>query len=392
MQEVLLVGQPDGRIGRSFRIAEGRGHLPRLAGQHLRRIVHGSVERGDGAALQHDVRRQANPDGHQAKHGVPARHSLLVASGRHQFGRRRLTSRQRRGQRIAARQRHGHRKRAGRPLGGVGIEAAADGLFHHRVDIRGGGSHARQVDGFLHLEQLAHVLGVERFLAGEQLVEHQPQRVDIALGGDFRALQLLRRHVGRGAVAHLGAGKLVGDGGQSEIHDDHFAALVHHDVLRLQVAMDHAAVVRRGEPGAQLARRFEGLVGGQAADAQQQVGQVFAVHVFHGDERHAFDFADVVDAADVGVGDLAGHAHFAVEPFQQTRVGRGFDGQEFERHRLAQHQVGGAIDLAHAAAAEQSDDAVAAAQQSAGDEAAFVHEGRRGDVRNAGGRRHGHRG
>ena len=201
MQEVLLVGQPDGRIGRSFRIAEGRGHLPRLAGQYLRRIVHGSVERGDGAALQHHVRRQANPDGHEAKHGVPARHSLPVASGRHQFGRRRLTSRQRRGQRIAARKRHCHRKRAGRPLGGVGIEATADGFFHHRVDVRGGRGHARQMDGLLHLEQLPHVLGIVRFFAGEELIKHQPQRVDIASGGDLGALQLLGRHVSRGHCA-----------------------------------------------------------------------------------------------------------------------------------------------------------------------------------------------
>ena len=56
-------------------------------------------------------------------------------------------------------------------------------------------------------------------------------------------------------------------------------------------------------------------------------------------------------------------------------------GQELERHGLAQHQVGGAIDFAHAAAAQQSDDAIAAAQQRAGDEAAFVDVGRRRDVR-----------
>ena len=132
--------------------------------------------------------------------------------------------------------------------------------------------------------------------------------------------------------------------------------------------MDHAAVVRGGEAGAQFARRFEGLVGGQPADAQQQRRQVFAVHVFHGDERHAFDLADVVDAADVGVRDLARHAHLAVEALQQTRVRGRFRRQEFQRHRLAQHQIGGAIDLAHAAAAQQADDAVAAAQQGPGDE------------------------
>ena len=195
---------------------------------------------------------------------------------------------------------------------------------------------------------------------------------------------MLRRHVGRGAVVHLVAGKLVGDGGQSEIHDEHFAALVHHDVLRLQIAMDYAAVVRRCQAGAELARRFQGLIGGQPADAQQQVGEVFAVHVFHGNERHAFDFADIVDAAHVGVRDLAGDAHFTVEALQQTGVGRGFRGQEFEGHRLAQHHIGSAIDFAHAAAAEQPDNAVAAAQQGARHEPAFIRGGGRSDLRDAG--------
>ena len=153
--------------------------------------------------------------------------------------------------------------------------------------------------------------------------------------------------------------------------------------------MDDAAVMRRGEPGAKFARRLQGLIGGQPADARQQRGQVFAVHVFHGNERHALDLADVVDAADIGVGDLARHAHLAVESLQQPLVLGGFFGQEFQRHRLAQHQVGGAIDFAHAAAAQQADDAIPPAQQRAGDEAAFVYNRCGSDLRDAGRMRRG---
>ena len=75
---------------------------------------------------------------------------------------------------------------------------------------------------------------------------------------DAGARELLGRHVGGGAVADLGAGKLVGDGGESEVHDDEVAALVHHDVLRLEVAVDDAAVVSGGESGAELARGLDG--------------------------------------------------------------------------------------------------------------------------------------
>ena len=61
-------------------------------------------------------------------------------------------------------------------------------------------------------------------------------------------------------------------------------------------------------------------------------------------------------------------------------------GQEFERDRLGQRQVGRAVHFAHAAAAQQGDDPVAPRDQSARNEAAFVDGGRRGRVRTA--RRH----
>ena len=51
-------------------------------------------------------------------------------------------------------------------------------------------------------------------------------------------------------------------------------------------------------------------------------------------------------------------------------MGHGF-GQEFQRHGLIQREIVGAVDFAHAAFAEQSDDAVAPGQQSSGQEAAL---------------------
>ncbi len=188
---------------------------------------------------------------------------------------------------------------------------------------------------------MLNVLRIVRPFAGEEFVEHQAQRVNVAFGADARAFQLLRRHVGGGAVAHLGAGKLIGNRGQSEIHDDDFAALVDHDVLRLEVAMNHAAIVRRRKSGAELAGGLDCLVRGQSPDAQEQRRKVFAVHILHGDERHAFDFADVVNAADVGVRYQARHAHFAVESLQQALIARRLFAQKLQGYRLSERQVGG---------------------------------------------------
>ena len=156
-------------------------------------------------------------------------------------------------------------------------------------------------------------LRFERQLAGEDLVQHQAERVDVALDGDFLARELLGRHVGRRAVAHFGAFDLARQSGQSEIGEQHLAAAVEHDVGRLQVAMQHALFVRGGESGAELARDLERLVAGQPADAPQQRAQVFAIHVFHREEVQPFDFAEVVDAADVGMRDLPGDADLVAE-------------------------------------------------------------------------------
>ena len=159
-------------------------------------------------------------------------------------------------------------------------------------------------------------------LAGENFVEHQAERIDVALHRDFFAGQLLRRHVGRSAVANLFAGDFVGQRGQAEIGDHHVAAAVEHDVGRFQIAMQNTFGVRGGQARAQLARDFDGFVGRQAADAAQQRSQVFAIHVLHRQVRLAVDFAEIVNAADIGVRDLARDADFVVEARQSGWIAR----------------------------------------------------------------------
>jgi hypothetical protein len=52
----------------------------------------------------------------------------------------------------------------------------------------------------------------------------------------------------------------------------------------------------------------------KAADAFQKRCKVFAVDIFHCKKVAAFEFADVVNAADIGMRDLAGNAHFREQP------------------------------------------------------------------------------
>ncbi len=99
----------------------------------------------------------------------------------------------------------------------------------------------------------------ERALAGEDLVEHHAQRVDVGavidLLLDLRVLgdqrpQVLGGHVGDGAADDglgLGLG-VAGAAGQVEVQQHRLAVEAHQDVRRLDVVVQHAALVRVLQP------------------------------------------------------------------------------------------------------------------------------------------------
>ena len=97
-------------------------------------------------------------------------------------------------------------------------------------------------------------------------------------------------------------------------------APVDHHVGRLQVAVEDAAVVRGGQAGAELPRDSSALSAGRRPIRREQRRQVLAVDVLHRQELLAVGLADVVDAADVRVRDLARDPHLVVEPRQRARL------------------------------------------------------------------------
>ena len=111
-------------------------------------------------------------------------------------------------------------------------------------------------------------------------------------------------------------------GGNPEIGDADVPFAVDHHVGRLEIAVQHAAFVRGGDAGAQLARELDRLVLRDPADASQQRGEVLAVDVLHREEAAAVGFAEVVEADDVLVRDLAGDAQLVVELRELVGVGR----------------------------------------------------------------------
>ena len=219
------------------------------------------------------------------------------------------------------------------------------------------------------LDQLVQRRRGERASAGEELVEHEAERVDVAPRRHFAAEKLLGRHVGGRAGPDVFDGA---DRGEPEVHQADLAAAVEHHVRRLQIAVQHATFVGCREPRAQLAGDVGRLVFGKAADAAERRGQVLAVHQLHREKQLTVHLADVIDAADVRVRDLSSGSHLVVKLREADRVGGDGIGQELERDRLAEAEIVGAIHLAHAALAEQADDPVAAVENGAGREAAVT--------------------
>jgi hypothetical protein len=84
------------------------------------------------------------------------------------------------------------------------------------------------------------------------------------------------------------------------------------------------------------------------------------------------DLVDVIDAADIRVGDVPRHPYFRVELGQTGGIAIDVRRQELEGDRLPELEVVGAEDLTHPAAAEPADRPVAAAEDGARREPSMV--------------------
>ena len=104
---------------------------------------------------------------------------------------------------------------------------------------------------------------------------------------------------------------------------------------------------------------------GEAADALQQRGEILAVDVLHRQEHAAVGPRRCRRRGRRSVRHLPRDAHFVVEPREPLRILGHRRRQELQRDGLPEAEILGAVDLAHAAAAEQAEDAVALGQQRA---------------------------
>ncbi len=136
--------------------------------------------------------------------------------------------------------------------------------------------------------------------------------------------------------------------------------------------MEDSVLVRRRETQTELARDLLRFLPTGSTETLEHLGKIAAIDILHGEKDVSVDLGDVIDLTDVGVGHLAGGLHLGTEALESRRVGCELDGEKLERHRLAELEIVGAVDLAHPSPAEETDDAIAGPEHGARKKPAVV--------------------
>jgi hypothetical protein len=140
-----------------------------------------------------------------------------------------------------------------------------------------------------------------------------------------------------------------------KVHDLHDAVLADHDVLGLDVAVDDAVLVGRGQTVRRLRADFQHLLLGEG---RALIAQRLPVHMLHDDEELAVMLLDVVDGANVRMVERRRRACLLQKARPCIRLCRHLRREKFQRDFAIEFGIDGEIHLAHAARAEVLKDLV----------------------------------
>jgi len=166
-------------------------------------------------------------------------------------------------------------------------------------------------------------LFLERGKPGDHFVEHRSEGKLVRTKIDFAAGHLLRRHVADGAHHR----SMLGDSGgrirtpgvvelkkfrQTEIQHLGRTVARNHQVLRLEIAMNDANLVRFGETVGNLRRDCDRLAKWNRARGEQRTHR-FSIHQFHCDIARAVYVSEFINRHNVRVIKRAGGTGFLLE-------------------------------------------------------------------------------
>ena len=207
-------------------------------------------------------------------------------------------------------------------------------------------------------------LAAEGDAPGEHLVEHDAEAVEVRALVRRPPLRLLGGEVRRRAHHRAGARqRRVAHARDAEVGDDDPPALVEHDVVRGDVAVDDVARVRGAERREHGEGDGHGLVRRERAVAAQPLLERLAAHVLHGDVGGAVRGAAVVHADDAGMVEAGRGPGLDAEALEELVVGGQPRLEHLDGDQAAEALVLGQIDVRHPSAPERRDDPVPAREQ-----------------------------
>ena len=229
----------------------------------------------------------------------------------------------------------------------------SENVLRHR---RLGDARRRRRAGARLLEHLARRRRRERVAPGDDLVERDAERIDVAARIEVGAGGLFGRHVMRRAEDHLlvrADGVLVLHvAGEAEVGQLRAAGRRDHDVAGLHVEMEHAEPRGMLEGARDLhdqAARFERR---QLAALPKQRAQGAALDVFHHEVVMPVGLGNVDRLDDVGMVQPGGGAGFLEESLDEDGVLGEPGGEHLDGDDAVHAHLVGAVDMAHAAARE----------------------------------------
>src|ERR671923_4636 len=207
----------------------------------------------------------------------------------------------------------------------------------------------------------------ERELPGQQLVEDDPDRVDVRPLVDVRAARLLWREVLRGADDRAGLRHLTRrrarDPEVRHLPLDLGAVLRQQDIVGLDVPVDDPGAVREADRPQDLPRRLDRGRDRQLALRDNPILEAPPLEVLHRDVVGALGLAPVVDRDDVGVREASRVLRLAPEALDERVVARVPVVEDLDRDAPAELLVLGEVDVGHAPRAEPADDAIAPVEE-----------------------------
>ena len=212
-------------------------------------------------------------------------------------------------------------------------------------------------------EDIHRARAIERQVSRRELIEHDPDRVEIAAPVEAGSGGLFGRHVLRSPADHVGTRQgrqvAVEDLRDAEVQDlDEVrlvAPLLQHHVLGLEVAVDDVVRVRFPESGQDLRHDLaEALLRNRPLVAENRA-KVLPLDVLHDDVESAVSLvaAEVEDLDAVRVVEPARRQGLALEAADDGRVLQQRGLEHLQADQPVQGEVAGAVDLAHSTLADE---------------------------------------